>query len=121
MSGIKVSIRTFRCVKSVPDTAIYLLRMVQRHRILRHENILALLDLVPTSPSFPLEEVNCVTEFMDTDLEAVIKSKQDITADHARWFTHQILCGIKFLHEINVVCKDTFTYSKTFSVFDLRI
>lgn len=36
-----------------------------------------------------------VTERMDSDLNAVIRSDETLSDDHVKYFLYQILCGIK--------------------------
>ena len=43
---------------------------------------------------------------MDTDLGSVIKSDQDITEGHYKFFLYQLLRGLKYIHSAKIVHKD---------------
>ncbi|CAL1153003.1 unnamed protein product [Cladocopium goreaui] len=66
---------------------------------LKHPNLVRLLDVPPISdPHFCM-----ITEWMDTDLGNVIRSKQELTEDHCRYFMYQILEALCYLHSAGVV------------------
>lgn len=66
---------------------------------LKHPNLVSLLDVPPISdPHFCM-----ITEWMDTDLGNVIRSKQELTEDHCRYFIYQILEALCYLHSAGVV------------------
>ena len=50
--------------------------------------------------------VYLVCELMDTDLNYVIQSGQEITDDHVQYFTAQLLSGVAYLHRCSVVHRD---------------
>ena len=85
-----------------------LLRELRLLRHLKHENIIALTDIMlPPSTNVMLwKDVYVVYELMDTDLDYVIKSGQEITNDHVQYLTSQLLCGIAYLHRCSVVHRD---------------
>ncbi|MBA0757946.1 hypothetical protein Gotri_020989 [Gossypium trilobum] len=43
---------------------------------------------------------------MDTDLRQIIRSDQQLTDDHCRYFVYQILRGLKYAHSANVLHRD---------------
>ena len=43
---------------------------------------------------------------MDTDLGSVIKSDQDITEGHYKFFLYQLLKGLKYIHSGKIVHMD---------------
>lgn len=43
---------------------------------------------------------------METDLNRVIKSKQELTDEHIAYFTYQILRAFKFIHSANIIHRD---------------
>ncbi|ESR58217.1 hypothetical protein CICLE_v10020645mg [Citrus x clementina] len=43
---------------------------------------------------------------MDTDLHQIIRSHQDLTDDHCRYFLYQLLRGLKYVHSANVLHRD---------------
>ena len=78
-----------------------LLREIKIARLVRHENILPLIDAYQRSTSTFL-----VFPLMDTDLHYVIKSGQEITDEHCRYFCSQLFDGLHALHSVDVVHRD---------------
>lgn len=53
-----------------------------------------------------LGDVYLVTELMETDLNRVIRSKQELTDEHIAYFVYQIFRAFKFIHSANVIHRD---------------
>ena len=49
---------------------------------------------------------NHVSELMECDLAAIIRSGQPLTDAHFQSFIYQILCGLKYIHSANVLHRD---------------
>jgi len=82
-----------------------ILREVKLLRHLNHSNIIRILDMYPpASPNF--DDIYIVTDLMETDLHKVIYSKQPLTEEHHQYFVHQILRGLVYLHNANIVHRD---------------
>jgi serine/threonine protein kinase len=47
-----------------------------------------------------------VLELMDTDLERIIASNNDLTDHHVQYFIYQVLRGLKYIHSANVIHRD---------------
>lgn len=57
---------------------------------LKHENIIALRDLVPPADPSNFKDVYLVYELMDTDLHQIIRSPQQLSPDHVSYFIYQV-------------------------------
>jgi len=47
-----------------------------------------------------------LSELMECDLAAIIRSGQPLTDAHFQSFIYQILCGLKYIHSANVLHRD---------------
>lgn len=54
----------------------------------------------------PQYNTHHVTELMECDLAAIIRSGQPLTDAHFQSFIYQILCGLKYIHSANVLHRD---------------
>lgn len=84
-------------------------RILRELRILKHfkhENIIALKDLVLPRAVDSFEDVYIVTDLMDTDLRQIIKSDQPLSEQHIQYFLYQILRALKYIHSANVLHRD---------------
>ncbi|XP_046904430.1 mitogen-activated protein kinase 4-like [Hypomesus transpacificus] len=87
------------------------LREVKITRRLRHDNVVAVLDVVaPRGRPLPhdparLSAVYIVQECMETDLARVL-AQGALPAEHATLLFYQLLRGLKFIHSANVLHRD---------------
>jgi serine/threonine protein kinase len=83
-----------------------ILREVKLLRFMEHENVLRLDDFYVTREEGGLADAYLVTELLDTDLHNVIRSRQKFTEDHIKYFTYQIIRGLKYIHSAGVLHRD---------------
>lgn len=83
-----------------------ILREIKLLGFLRHPNLLSILDMFRPRDPDHFDEVYFVTEFLDTDLSQIIRSKQRLTEDHVRFFTYQALRALLYIHSANVLHRD---------------
>jgi len=83
-----------------------ILREVKLLRHFRHENIIALRDLVGPTEDEPFEDIYMILDFMETDLHKIIYSKNELTDEHIQYFVYQILKGLKYIHSAHVIHRD---------------
>lgn len=64
---------------------IFMLRTLRElitMRLMRHENVLSLRTILKPESRATFDDIYIVTELMETDLGAIIKSSQALTDDH---------------------------------------
>ncbi|CAE7378266.1 erkA [Symbiodinium sp. CCMP2456] len=78
-------------------------------RLLRHfhhENILDLRYVFFPGSKMTFQHLYSVSELMETDLQAILKSSQSLLDQHCQFFSYQILRGLKFMHSAGVRHQD---------------
>jgi hypothetical protein len=66
------------------------LREIKLLRHLRHENIIAVKDILRPPSRDKFNDVYLVYELMDTDLHQIIRSSQPLTNEHFQYFIYQV-------------------------------
>lgn len=73
------------------------LREIKLMKSFQHENITKILDLIPPQEEKPFNDLYIVEDLMETDLNRVICSQQELTLDHTQvhsrltpWWTYLI-------------------------------
>ncbi|CAI9785978.1 unnamed protein product [Fraxinus pennsylvanica] len=82
------------------------LREIKLLRHMNHDNVVAIKDIIRPPLKENFNDVYIVYELMDTDLHNIIRSNQPLADDHCRYFLHQILRGLKYVHSANVLHRD---------------
>ncbi|EIW67721.1 hypothetical protein TREMEDRAFT_33381 [Tremella mesenterica DSM 1558] len=101
-TGRKVAIKKIKVGEMKDGLDMTALREVKFLQELRHPNIIALLDVFSVK-----QNINLVLEFLDTDLEAVIRDKALIfqNADIKSWMAMS-LRGLEYIHRNGVLHRD---------------
>ncbi|KAK6733799.1 hypothetical protein RB195_017516 [Necator americanus] len=81
------------------------LREVRILRELRHENIIAVLDMF-TAEGTHGRDIYMVMDLMETDLHQIIHSRQTLVEQHFQYFLYQLVRGLKYLHSVGIVHRD---------------
>eukprot|EP00884_Botryococcus_braunii_P016956 jgi/Botrbrau1/3944/Bobra.0365s0019.1 len=107
-TGQKVAIKKISNAFENLTDARRTLRELVLLRQLRHENIIALKDILRPPPKElnDFKDVYLVYELMDTDLHQIIRSSQALSDDHFQYFIYQLLRGLKYIHTANVLHRD---------------
>lgn len=90
------------------DHAMFCMRTLREIKLLRHfrhENIIAILDIIRPRSYDDFNEVYLIQELMETDLHRVIRT-QDLSDDHCQYFIYQTIRGLKALHSAEVLHRD---------------
>lgn len=90
-----------------------ILREVKVLRYLRgHPNVIRLLEVrrPPPAPdadnAAARDDIYLVTELMDTDLAALLKSSQQVSLDQLRFIAYQLIKALVYVHSSGVVHRD---------------
>ena len=71
-----------------------------------HENFIIIKDIILVPDGRNFRDIYIVTDLMDTDLHRIVRSPQQLSDDHVRYFIYQVLRGLKFIHSANVMHRD---------------
>lgn len=106
VSGRKTAIK--KIPKAFDDLvdAKRILREIKLLRHFKHENIVALRDLIGPIEGEPFEDIYMILDFMETDLHKIIYSKNELTDEHIQYFIYQLLKGLKYIHSAHVIHRD---------------
>eukprot|EP00879_Flechtneria_rotunda_P007694 GHRR01008067.1.p1 GENE.GHRR01008067.1~~GHRR01008067.1.p1 ORF type:complete len:379 (+),score=122.05 GHRR01008067.1:170-1306(+) len=104
-TGEKVAIKKIGNAFDNLTDARRTLREIKLLRHLRHENIIAVRDIMKAAKE-RFNDVYLVYELMDTDLHQIIRSSQPLTNEHFQYFIYQVLRGLKYVHTANVLHRD---------------
>ncbi|KAG8481644.1 hypothetical protein CXB51_026483 [Gossypium anomalum] len=97
----KVAIKKINNVFENRVDALRTLRELKLLRHIRHENVIALKDVMMPIQKIGFKDVYLVYELMDTDLHQIIKSPQPLSNDHCKYFIFQDLYTVKCLVSVN--------------------
>lgn len=67
---------------------------------------MSLKELLKPQDRKAFDELYLVSELMETDLHDLIKSNQEISAEHTCFFIYQILRGLKYIHSAGIMHRD---------------
>eukprot|EP00756_Hemistasia_phaeocysticola_P023032 Hpha_TRINITY_DN15868_c2_g12::TRINITY_DN15868_c2_g12_i1::g.192145::m.192145/K04371/MAPK1_3; mitogen-activated protein kinase 1/3 len=104
-TGEKVAIKKCQDVFREVEDGKRVLREIRLLSFLQHENLLTITDLLPPRDK-NFRDVYIVTPLMDTDMNNVLRSRQQLDANHYQYFIYQVLRGLKYVHSSRVLHRD---------------
>ncbi len=123
VTGKKVAIKKITNAFDNVTDARRTLREIRLLRSLKHENIIALCDVMAPSAYESFTEVYLVYELMDTDLHQIIRSPQALSDEHFQYFLYQVcvgrggahtnMCTLHSVHCIHYVHITNYTHIST--------
>ena len=80
-----------------------ILRELKLLRILKHENVVEIRTIILPRSRTDFQDIYIVFELMDTDLTSLLRTDEQLTDSHHKFFLYQILVGLKYIHSADVV------------------
>ncbi|KAG6600584.1 Mitogen-activated protein kinase-like NTF3, partial [Cucurbita argyrosperma subsp. sororia] len=102
----KVAIKKIKNVFENRFEALRTLREMKLLRHIRHENVIALKDVMMPVHRNSFKDVYLVYELMNTDLDHIIRSSQPLSNNHCKCLMYQLLSGLQYLHSTNILHRD---------------
>lgn len=96
----KVAIKKINNVFGTRIDALRTLRELMLLRHIKHQNVIALKDVMMPIQINCFKDLYLVYDLMDTDLHQIIKSPQPLSNDHCKYFIFQVL-GFFFKSSVN--------------------
>lgn len=82
------------------------LRELKILRLLKHDNILNLQNLLLPLARENFQDIYMLSELVEGDLYSIIKSPQKLEEDHIKFIIYQILRALKYQHSANILHRD---------------
>ncbi|TMW58341.1 hypothetical protein Poli38472_011929 [Pythium oligandrum] len=103
-SGQRIAIKKVCPMAKRSVDAKHTLREILLLQLLgKHPNIISMHNL---STNLKDDELYIIMDLMDTDMHRVIQSSQTLSESHVKYFLHQLLRGVKYLHDNGVLHRD---------------
>ncbi|KAJ5247184.1 mitogen-activated protein kinase HOG1 [Penicillium chermesinum] len=101
IAASRVAIKKIPAPFQSPESAKQTFREIRLLRQLKHDNVVALLDLFIS----PLDDVYLVSELLSTNLEKIMR-KGPLDSQFSQYFFYQIMRGLKYIHSAGVIHRD---------------
>ena len=108
-NNVNVAIKKLKPITDIVDLK-RVLREIIIMKYMKHENIVSLYDVIfhvnLNSNIKKIGDCYLIMEKMDSDLQKIISSKQELTDEHYQFILYQILRALYYLHSANIIHRD---------------
>lgn len=104
-TGIRVAIKRIPLFEYDALVCMRALREIKLLCELQHENLVETFDIQFASSEEDLTHVYIIQRLMPTDLARVVRGIQ-LTNEHVRYITYQLLCGVHAIHSRSIIHRD---------------
>jgi len=106
VTGERVAIKRIGEVFYDALEAKKVLREIRLLRDFHHNNIIQLRELIEPSSMETFDDIFMVTDFMESDLRRIIKSKKDMDPRQIRSYMVQLLASLQHVHALHSIHRD---------------
>jgi serine/threonine protein kinase len=105
-SSTDVAIKKVAGVFDDQTDAKRIIREIRLLSLMKHDNILSIIDIDEPEVYTQFNDVYLVTELMDTDLNKLLRSKHPLLDTQRKFFTYQLFRALKYIHSANILHRD---------------
>lgn len=102
----KVAIKRMENIFDDETDCKRILREIALMRRLKHPFLIGIVEILMPSDPATFDTLYVVMEFAESDLKKIIKSNINLELIHIQTIVYNLLCGIKYLHDSNVLHRD---------------
>lgn len=106
LNGSKVAVKKIANVFDDLTDAKRIIREIRLMKMMKHENILGILNMDNPSNYHTFNDVYIVTQLMDTDMNKLLRSKHPLVEKQIKYFVYQICRAMKYIHTANILHRD---------------